>query len=712
MTNNVTNNAIEVGAHLTHIREKAGFTQNELAERSALSPDVLSRIESGEQSVSEEELGSILGTIGTEEARIFKETLGRHWSYLQQPAPGHPDEGVLWQAELALQEVKGLVESPEIKSVLAKQLEEFGSELEEAAKSVLNIDHRIVFVGENGVGKSRALCRIAGLEIRGGNNPAPVLEVGAGGTTVCEVHILRANTYGFYVEPMGADELRREVMEFAIYLTGNIANDPEQVVGERDAQGTSREIERVIRNMSGLTASRRRLSDGRRERIDQARDLAGESNDANALAEKIMARIGLSQRDERQLSYPQSTDKEPLLWLKETFEQLNRGQHPNFSLPKRIDIMIPGHILGNEELSICLVDTKGIDSAGGRADLDAHFNDSNTVVVLCSQFNNAPATELQQQLQLAADSGVANLGIKTAILALPRPGEAMAVKDDQGQTADSVLDGYDLKSEQAEMLLDSKNLPYAGIEFFNASEDDPQKTIAFLLDLVAGVRQQHRDKLAEVTRGATALISNFAAAELQAVNRQAARPLLRWLQSNRELPNVRGSLDATLIHAIKSVYPSTVRASIRRQGDWYNLNYSYQLGYSARVMAVRCVVPLRDKFKERADVIREDGELKPAFGLIDQAVRILQNGVETLLTQSELLGQTIYNQRLKPDSDFWQQCDGEWGQGPGYRDRVVQHHTVWLSDNGRDFPAMVQALIQREWQQILDRVESILDLET
>ena len=711
----MTTTTTEIGAYLARLRDKAGFKQNELAQKVTWSPAFLSRVESGERALSPEELASILDAVGTEEALGFKETAERVWLHLPRPPFGHPDEAALWEAEQALQKVKELAESDDIKNVFAQSLEEFSSELSDAARTVLNTEHNVVFVGENGVGKSTALCRIAGLEVHSDGKTAPVLEVGGGGTTVCEVRIMRGSSCGLYVEPMGADELHREVMEFATYLTGGVAAEPEQEAGEQDAQGTSKEIDRVIRNMSGLAVSRRRLPDGKRERIDEARNLAEELNDANALAGEIMARIRLSQRTGRRLWYPEISGKEPLLWLKETFEQLNRGQHPEFSPPKRIDITMPDEILGDKSLLICLVDTKGIDNAGGRADLDAHFNEPNTVMVLCSPFNNAPTTELQQQIQMAVNGGVADVGIKAAILALPRSGEALAVKDDQGIPADSVTDGYELKSEQAEMRLSSQNLPYAGIGFFNANEDDPQKTLDFLLELVEGVRDRHRAKLSEVIHGATALVDNFAEAEVQAVYQQAARPVWRWLENNREIDGLTGSLEGNLIAAINRAYASSVRASVRRQGDWYNLNHSYQLGYGARVMAARSVVPKLENFRARIEIILEDEELKPAFGLIGQARRILEDGVEMLLLRSELLGKRIYIQHLEPDSVFWRQCDVEWGlgyvDGLGYRDRVAQRHRNWFSDGDRDFQAMVQELVEREWRQILERLAAILDPE-
>ena len=706
-----TATATETGAYLARLREKAGLKQNELASKVTWSPAVLSRVESGERPLSAEERDSILDAIGTEKALDFKETVERVWQHLDRPPLGHPDEQILWEGEQALQRVTDLAESPDIKNVFAERLKTFGSELKDAARLVSKTEHNIAFVGKRGVGKTTALCRIAGLEVSKDGKSEPLLETAGGGTTVCEVRVMQGSGYGFYVEPMKADEFHREVLEFASSFTKPLGEEPEQVAGEEDSQGTSTEIDRAIRNMSGLTRIPILLPDGKRQRIDPVAEMAKDFPDPNTLTGEILSRIRPQERTGRRLWYPEISGKEQKLWLKETFEQLNNGRHPEFSLPTRIDIVVPEKILGEEDMSVCLVDTKGIYATAERADLEAHFNDRHAVVMLCSSFADAPSNDVQSLLRRAVDGGFADMGTQAAVLVLPRHDEASDVKDDQGNKADDTAEGYILKGEDARSLLEHQNLPYADMEFFNAREDDLQPATNFLLRLIQGVRNMHRIRLEEVIDGANALVANFAEAQVQEVYQQAARPVWRWLENNQEIDGLTGSLEGNLIVAINGAYASSVRASVRRQGDWYNLNYSHHLGYGARVMAARSVVPKLENFRSRIEIILENEELKPAFDLIGQSRRILEDGVNTLLIRSELLGKRIYIQHLKPDSEFWGLCDSRWGQGYGYRDDVAQYHKSWFSNSDRDFQAMVQELVEREWRQILARLSAILDPE-
>ena len=715
----MTTTNIEIGAYLARLRDKGGLKQNELAGKVTWSPAVLSRVESGERALSSDELDAILDAIGTEEALGFKSTAKRGWKHLPRPPLGHPDEAILWKAEQALEMVKELAESPEIKNVIAKRLEAFVSEINSAARLILKTAHNCAFVGKIGVGKTTVLCRIAGLEVLKADRPEPVLAVGSGRTTVCEVRLQQGSGLGLHVEPMDADAFHREVLEFANVLTNPPEEEsPEQEEGGQDAQGTSEEIVRVIRNMSGLTVGVRRLPDGKRELADQAKQLAEEFTDPITLAGEILGRIQLQQRTGRQLWYLESSGQEPLMWLKETFEQLNNGRHPEFALPKRIDISVPQNmkeekitILGEGPLSICLVDTKGIDDTTERADLGEYFNEPGTLMVLCSSFNDTPSTEVQKLLSRAKDAGFSHLDTKAVVLSLPRPDEALATKDAQGIPAESALEGYELKGDEAEFHLQARKLPHVGITFFNVREDDPQDLIDFLMDQVERIRKGQQARLEEIISGAIELVENVDEAKVQ----EAAHWMTVWLDNNQDIGDLATRLENSLIAAINRAYASSVRASVRRQGDWHNLNHSYQLGYGARVMAARAVARKLDDFKAITEILLQDDELEPAFGLVRQARRILEDGVASLLRSSELLGRRIYIQHLEPDWEFWRWCDNQWGRGYvdglGYRDRVARYHQKWFSDDGRDFQAMMQELVEREWRQISARLSAILDPE-
>jgi ribosome-binding protein aMBF1 (putative translation factor) len=86
---------VQLGHRLAQLRERTGMKQAELARKITWSPAVLSRIEAGDRSISDEELATLLDAIGTGEAADLSEILQRDWQYLPTPPLDHPDQHLL-----------------------------------------------------------------------------------------------------------------------------------------------------------------------------------------------------------------------------------------------------------------------------------------------------------------------------------------------------------------------------------------------------------------------------------------------------------------------------------------------------------------------------------------------------------------------------------------------------------------------------------------
>ena len=62
------------------------------------------------------------------------------------------------------------------------------------------------------------------------------------------------------------------------------------------------------------------------------------------------------------------------------------------------------------------------------------------------------------------------------------------------------------------------------------------------------------------------------------------------------------------------------------------------------------------------------------------------------------------------DPSLWAQCEGEWGQGPGYRDRVARWNQQWFSADPRQrLERELFDVISREWDALLKRLCALLD---
>lgn len=706
---------LELGKHLTQVRERSGIKQAELARRLTWSPAVLSRVESGDRTLAPEELQMILEAIGTKEAAQLRSALFREWSVITRPSLDHPDQELLWSAEVVAKDLVILRDGPEVRNAFERRLTAYVDEIRGTADLLLKRDHQVAFIGSIGIGKSTAICRLAGLEVDGkeGEPRVPVLEAGAGGITVCEVHLRTGPQYGLMIEPRSEDEIRADVTDFAEYLLHGAASQGwDSAGGETESQGISKEIERAIRNMSAFKVRREKASDGKLTRKDEAKELAQRLSSVRELVVEVLARMEMHKRDRRDTWYDSSSGKTPLNWLKDTFEEVNNGRHPEFTLPRRIEVVVPQALLGMEDLTVRIIDTKGIDRTAARADLQVHLDEPHTIAVLCSGFNNAPAAEAQLLLQRALETGVRTVSTNTAVLVLPRPGEALAVKDESGIRVDSSDEGYQLKGEQVAMALQPLGLHDLPVSFFNAHQDDPAPLRDFLIARVADARRTFRARLHEITTNAQALLLNHEQEQAQEVLRHASAMLGTWATQNAKPRALNANVQDSLMAQLVRTHAGTIRATVRREGEWPNLSYSHHLGHGARRIAALTLGKSVEGFSELCRTMAANPEYAEAQEVIAQAERVLLSSYEELLRKVQLMGQTSFRDELKADAALWQRCESEWTKGKGYRDRVAAHNAEWFgADRRKDLEAELQSLIEREWTAALTVLTSLFEPE-
>lgn len=701
-----------IGHYLAQLRDQAGLKQAELARKVTWSPAVLSRVESGERELTADELDEMLRAIGTDDALKLGERLRRQWQVLPVPPLSHPDQDLLWEAEHAAQQLRALSAADNVSASFQRRLDEYLEELQYLASLVLKRDHTVAFIGSIGIGKSTAICRMTGLEVQDdGASAQPVLEAGAGGITVCEVHLYTGPQYGIVVEPCSDEEIRQHVTDFADHVSraSNPAagDDPEST--ESEGQGISREIERAVRNMSGLRVRKEKV-DGKTTRRDDAKQLALVHASARELVVEILSRMELHKRDARHVWYDASTGKPPLVWLKETFEAINNGRLAEFALPRRIEVVVPMPLLKGTDLTTRLIDTKGIDRTAARADLEAHLEDPHSLAILCSGFNNAPGAEARLLLSRARDAGIRNISLKAAIVALPRPEEALAVKDDAGERVEDVAEGYELKGEQVSTALEPLGLAELPVGFFNAREDAPDTLQAFVAAQLRRVRDNFSQRLEEATANVHEVIRNREREQTQAVIREAAAQLKNWLTQNAACPPLKQQIQASLINELAKAHASTIHAAVRRGGDWPNLNYGHQLGHGARVLAASSLGRKLKDFQAIAGNLRTNPDYAMAVALIAQAESVMLASFDVVLNKMKLLGETLFEDEMKRDAMFWRECENEWGKGPGYRERVGQRSRQWFDEERKnDLNVAIQNLLTSEWAESVARVSALLE---
>ncbi|MBL8485837.1 MAG: helix-turn-helix domain-containing protein, partial [Rhodocyclaceae bacterium] len=696
-------NPTDLGRYLLDLRDAAKMTQAEVAKRVSLTPSVLSRIETGERPVAIDEVIDILNAIGTPEALRLVGGLARKWTVLPMPPLDHGDQDVLWDAEQVAGELEHLRRDPELPQAFSRRVGEYIDELKRCAGLLLKREHQVAFIGSIGVGKSTAIGFMTDLTVRKDDGRlAPVLADGAGGTTLCEVHLLTGPQYGISIEPCSADDIREDVRDFAEHILKGAAGTDDEDTRSGEPRATYKEVERAIRNMSGLMFKSSRDEAGRRQTFDPAKELALRHPSVRDFTVEVLARMNLHTRDRRQIWYEPSSGKGPHDWLRDEFRRINDGKHPEFTLPKRIEVIVKKPLLRTDGLSVRLIDTKGIHATAAREDLEVHLKDPHTLAVLCSNFNDAPGNPAQQLLSRAIESGVRGLEVNSSVLVLAHHDQALAVVDDAtGSSVETVEDGYDIKREHALMNMAPLGLKEYRIGFYNCLTGDAADARKFLNEGLLRARSSFRKQLGSAVKGARDLLENQLEEANHAALNDAASRLRLWLRENKAVPAIPGSIQEGLLGEIIAAPAASVAAAARREGEWRSFSYSYQLGFGARKLSFAAVGKRVDGFAEYCRLLRATPELSPAHELVTQAERVLIAGFDQMQNRAQLMAQTTYREALKAATDLWQQCVDEWGRNRGYRQMVAAFSRVWFSDEKRvTMESELRAMLEREWARV------------
>lgn len=673
----------------------------------------ISRFEKGEASPAApdvERLLAALESLGSVAAGEFAAFLEAEWRQVEKPDFTNPQREVLAVAEETLQKVEAFL-SEERPWPLKRQLERQRNAVRHSAAYLAGTSHQIAFIGEIGVGKSTGMSFLYSLL----EPPSPdskrlervVLEAGGGRTTLCEVNIRRGPAYGLLVQAQAPEEVRDLVADFCagvwLRLKGGDGEGSERV-------SISEEVGRAIRNMTGLTVKRDRGADGKNIYRDQAEQLAKSCETEEEFRAQVMDRMRLEARTRREIWVEDG--KSTMRQLRDTFRDVNNGRIADVPMPASIDLLIPGFGAEAPGLTVSVVDTKGMDEIVVRADLDARLKDPRTTVVLCSTFNQAPMASTQLLLDHLRSAHAQRLDAgKVAILALPRPGESMGVKDDAGEGALDDQDGYSLKRDQILRQLGSGDggaVTGVPILFFNAHDDDPTAVRLSIYDQVLRLRAASQERLLDECAAAAEIMDNHEKETFTAAVQEVADRLGHFLDAHRSLGSRVRAVQDTLTVSLGEVrYASTIWAMTRREGESYNFSTSHQLGVGSARDANLRTANWFERLQGVLDTLKQDADLALAARTIVQIETGIAGWRRDFAEAARSAAIEVYRGPLESDRALWLQCVLQWGAGKGFKARVTQLLRNWF-ENHTDLNDELERILAVAWdQQMISRLERL-----
>jgi len=693
----------QTAAVISRIRQELGVTQAAVATEAKLDQSRVSRIEKGEVSLPAEvdKVLDALAAMGSPEARAFKDFAGREWSTIEPPSFWNPQRVALEITDDTMSVIDEFLSDEAQPWPLRRQIERHKDTLLRGASYLHRLSHNIAFIGDIGVGKSTGISFLFDLLVPPNlaEKPMdrPVLETGAGGTTICEVHIKRGPEFGISVLPMTDGEVRDLVSDFCA-AKWIIFRGAEKDGGE--SVNVSREVERAIRNMTGQ-GRRRGTEGGKVVRHDPIQALVAACASEEEFRTRILEMMSLPERTAREIWYDSATRKHPMEWITETFKEVNNGRAADVSIPKAIDLIIPEFGKAFGELEISVIDTKGVDDVAVREDLDLRLKDPRTAVVFCSRFNDAPGTSSRNLLQHMRQtfSEPVNTG-KVAVLALPRAEEARAMKDDSGETVLDDAEGYSFKQMQVENELAADDLDGVPMLFFNVQSDDPSAVREGLFSQLNRMRSTVETRLFDLCAAVDDLIKNSEAQAANAAIEEVADRLSRFLGSHPKLAARERLAYSEALSTVRSVrYASTLWAATRRNGEYSGLNIVHQVGVGAardaRVRSERWFSSLKDYLA----VIKNDEGLTLAAKTVEQISRSATASRVAFLEAVQRAGMEVYREPLT-QSPVWGRCASQWGRGPGFKLRVADELEAWFDAEG-EAKDRLEEITNALWEQLV-----------
>ncbi|MEN3148479.1 helix-turn-helix transcriptional regulator [Neorhizobium sp. IRAMC:178] len=685
----------EIGEMLAQARDAAKKTQKDIAVAMSGNQTRISRLEAGEGAIDDALL--YLAAIGTEEAEKLATMLQFNWRNLLTPSLRHPDIEPLMEIETALDRLRTFLADGEVPKVLAGQAELFLSRLDDVGRFLFELSHEIVYVGEIGAGKTTAACRQAGLVIdsqSASDLKGLLLDTGGGRTTLCDVRVETGDRYALTVDPVPDEEVYKLVSEVCRGIREKVVG--ETATGQADFK-PSEEVERAVRNMAQLPRPKAARK-GIPAAPDPGVELSNQYADLEEFTAEFASRLSLWRRSRRVIEFDGSDPREGRQWLKNTFTAINNGRHEEFTLPTKITVTVPFPLVPDQQLSVTLVDTRGVDGTAIRSDIIGHMKNQRAITLLCSKWGSAPDPTSQDLLQHVRETDSdPTLFARTAIVALARPGDAMSMRHDSGEAAEDVEEGYDIKQGQIETALQKIGLMGVKAFVYDAGQDDPQLLTDFVLDRIAAVRRTQIDAGKATISAIDKMFENLEQQQALAALELVNNDLVRFAERHERLITPPRPAHERLISAVRSLHARTVWAATTRAGEFWNFNVFQRVGDGAAAVAkVRSRKVLDGLIEVIASRIA-DPELESTHGFLAELLENANQWEADFVDASRHHAIAVYKAALSGDQILWDACEDPYGRGQGnYREHVANLLQSWFEEHD-DLREKLDRRIARAW---------------
>jgi len=553
------------------------------------------------------------------------------------------------------------------------------------AKSQLEVEkYKIVFIGEKGNGKTTLAShlfdlisyskpsskerKLLGDEVKKVNE---LLTTGSGGTTMSEVVIVPDSETFIEIKKME----NSKVISLLEILCHSYWSEVKEDKG--NSSTLPEEYNRGLRNLIRLTE-------------DEIIKLASDCKTVGDFIEEIVTRANLNHRTTEKIVYcGEGTLEGQKDWLRREFGLINRVAREDMSIPEVINVHVNSAVLNDKAILKVesIIDTRGLDSKGweAREDLHNYLNkQKNTICVFVGGFNN-PITYNTKGL------------IDNVIVNPPHSNKSnlvLLVNWEEGQPENTIGDNGVVEDEEEginhkrnaiwrelhNLDFDKENIlfynPFGcfvkGKVISNSSvEVYNQEKIPFI-DTIFSVIRKREEGLIKYIYKVNADFRRLTNGRITKSDMQYIEVIKRNVESlklNNNFIKVE-EFNELLTQCIASWHPSTINATNKLFGEWYNGNV-YQSGYTVMGQFVDSIFE-----KEILKVVHLISSQKQynisrscrtLLSLWEENIIKLYNEFKDSLGEKtkNYLGQHILSPKVN-SSPFWSSVISRYGKGKGY----------------------------------------------
>jgi len=274
------------------------------------------------------------------------------------------------------------------------------------------------------------------------------------------------------------------------------------------------------------------------------------------------------------------------------------------------------------------------------------------------------------------------------------------MKDDVGELANDDEEGYDFKRMQVENELAADELAGVPMVFFNVHSDDPEKVRSSLFGQLHRMRSTVETRLFDLCAAADEVMKNHEAQALTAAMEEVAERLHSFLQTHADIQaRERHAYKEALstIHGVR--YAATLWAATRRNGEYSGLNLVHNIGVGAAKDARQRSERWFSSLNDYLAVLKGDDGLQLASKTIDQMGRSALASRTAYLEAVQRAGMEVYREPLS-HAAVWAKCAGHWGQGPGFKGRVIADLEAWFEQQS-DLKDKLEEITNTLWDHLV-----------